>query len=186
CENSAPRADRDVRLPLRTGCGIGVQLERHAKGHTAVGRANVIDISRIATGAVLGIDQVNNAVEGSRFTPTLVPPEATLVGKHAGEVRVIAANLHARPWERGTGIRIGPGIAAVGGPENLIGVVVREAATALIHARDVDGPIARLITGDLDIANEGTGVAHIYRGVPRYTVIRREGDLESTAANTEV
>ena len=78
-EESASGADRNVRLPLRTGRGIGVQFERRAKGHTAIGGANVKDVARIGTGAVLGIDQVNNAVEGGRFTPSLVPPEATLV-----------------------------------------------------------------------------------------------------------
>ena len=91
---------------------------------------------------MLGIDKVNNAAEDSRFAPTFVPPETTLVGKHAGEVRVVAASLDARSRERGAGIRVGPGIAAVGGSENLIGVVVREATTAFIHARDVDGPVA--------------------------------------------
>src|ERR1700730_7981750 len=35
-QEGATRADRQVTLPLRTGRGIGVQLERRAKGHTAV------------------------------------------------------------------------------------------------------------------------------------------------------
>ena len=62
-------ADRKVGLPLRTGRGIGVQLEWRAKGHTAVGGADVIDVARVGAGAVLGIDQVNNAVVGGRFDP---------------------------------------------------------------------------------------------------------------------
>src|SRR5882757_1301819 len=184
-ENSATGTDRDVRLPLRTRSGICVQLERRAKGHTAVGGTNVIDIARIATGAVLGIDQVNNAVQSGRFTPTLVPPEATGIGKHAGEVRVVAADLHARSRKCGTGECIGPGTAAVGGPENLIGVVVRETTTAFIHARDVDGSVARRIAGNLHIPNKA-GVAHRYRRAPRCAVVSGEGDLESATANTEV
>ena len=35
---------------------------------------------------MLGIDQVNEAVERSRLTPAFVPPVATQVGKHAFEV----------------------------------------------------------------------------------------------------
>ena len=75
-EEGAGRADRDVRLPLRTGRGIAVQLERRAKGHTTVGGADIIDVARISAGAVLGIDQVNHVVVGGRLTPALVSPVA--------------------------------------------------------------------------------------------------------------
>ena len=68
-EEGATRADRKVGLPLRTGSGIGVQFEWRAKGHAAVGGADVIDVAGIGAGAVLGIDQVNDAVEGGRLTP---------------------------------------------------------------------------------------------------------------------
>ena len=63
-----------------------IQLEWRAKGHAAVGGTDVIDVARIAAGAVLGIDQVNDVIEGSRLTPALVPPVAADIGKHAGEV----------------------------------------------------------------------------------------------------
>ena len=63
-----------------------VQLERRAEGHSAVGGTNVIDVASVAAGAVLGIDQVNDVVVGGRLTPALVPPVATAIGKHAGEV----------------------------------------------------------------------------------------------------
>ena len=63
---------------------------------------------------------------------------------------------------------------------------MREAAAAFIHARDVGGSVARQITSDLDIANEGIGVAHIYRGVPRGAVISGKTDLERANANGEV
>src|SRR6266403_4735405 len=43
-KESASRADRKVRLPLRTGTAVGVQQNRRAKGHTAIGRTNVIDV----------------------------------------------------------------------------------------------------------------------------------------------
>ena len=76
-EEGACVADRKVRLPLRTGSGISVQLKWGTEGNATVRGTNVIDVARIGTGAVLGIDQVNNAVKGGRFTPTLVPPEAT-------------------------------------------------------------------------------------------------------------
>src|SRR5207249_4482776 len=115
---------------------------------------NVEDVARVAAGAVLGINKVDNTVESSRFTPTFVPPEATLVGKHAGEVGIVAANLYARPGKRAASVCIGPGSAAIGGPENFISVVVREAAAALIHSRDVQVARAR-VAGDLHVANKG-------------------------------
>src|SRR6266481_7437115 len=104
-------------------------------------------------GAVLGIDQVNNAVVGGRFTPTLVPPEATLVTKHAGEVRVVAASYHARSRERRADVRIGPSIAAVGGLEHVVGVVVGKSTTAFIHARDIHVACDR-VAGNLHVADE--------------------------------
>src|SRR5207245_1439761 len=55
CKEGASRADRQVRLPLRTVRGIAIQLEWRAKGHTAVGGANVIDVARVTASAMLGI-----------------------------------------------------------------------------------------------------------------------------------
>ena len=85
-QEGATRADRKVGLPLRTGSGIGVQFERRAKGRTAVSRADVIDVTGIGAGTVLGVNQVNEIVYRSRLTPTLVPPVAAAIGKHVGEV----------------------------------------------------------------------------------------------------
>src|SRR5437667_7120240 len=120
-ENGATRANRNVRLPLRTGRGIAVQLERRTKGYTAISGADIIDVASICAGAVLRIHQVNNAVQGGRFTPTLVSPETTLISKHAGEIRVVAASRDARPRKRSSGVRVAPGIAGFRGSENLIG-----------------------------------------------------------------
>ena len=86
------------------------------------------DVTSVIAGTVLRIYQVNNTVQGSRFAPTFVPPKTTLVREHAGEVRVVAASLYGRPGKRAASVRIGPGSAAVRGPENFIGVVVRESA----------------------------------------------------------
>src|SRR5262249_23108335 len=91
-----------------------------------------------------------------------------------------------RAGKAGAGIGVGPSVAAVGGPVNVVNVVVREAAAAFVHTGDVDRPIARHVTSNLDIANKGSGVAHIYRGVPRSAVITGEGDPERAAANSEV
>ena len=85
-QEAAGRAHREVRLPLRTNRGIGVQLERRGKGHPAVGRADVIDVAGVSASAVLGIDQVNDVVQGSRLTPAFVPPVAAAIAKHAGKV----------------------------------------------------------------------------------------------------
>ena len=170
-QEGASRADRKVRLPLRTGSGIGVQLERRAKGHTAVGGADVIDVARVGASAVLGIDQVNEIVEGGRLTPALVPPVATVIGKHAGEVGVDATSSDARAGEGGPGVGVGPSGAAVGGLEDEVGVVVRKATAAFVHAGDVQVPVARHVTRDLHVANEGTGVGHRYRAAPCGAVV---------------
>ena len=67
----------------------------------------------------------------------------------------------------------------------MVSVVVREAAAAFVHTRDVDGPVAGHVTSDLGVANESTGIAHCSQG-PSVTVISGEGDLEGAAANSEV
>src|SRR5262245_49857432 len=99
---------------------------------------NVIDVTSVGARAVLSIQWMNNTIVGGSFTPALVPPEATLVRKHAGEIRVVAANYHARRCEGSAGVRIGPGSAAVRRLENEIGVIVGKTATAFIHTGDVD------------------------------------------------
>ena len=109
-QEAAGRADREVRLPLRTDRGIGVQLERRGKGHTAVGRADVIDVARVSASAVLGIDQVNDVVQGSRLTPAFVPPVAAAIAKHAGKV---THGCHAGAGKNGTRVRMSPRVTAV-------------------------------------------------------------------------
>src|SRR6202043_953649 len=96
-QQGAPRADRQVRHPLRTIRGIAVQLERRAKGRTAVSGTNVIDVAWVTASAVLGIDQVNETVDRSRLTPALVPPVAAVSAKHPGEV---TRSTHARSRKR--------------------------------------------------------------------------------------
>ena len=165
----AGRADREVGLPLRTVRGIGVQLHRRAKGHTAVGGADVIDIARVTASAVLRIDQVNDIVECSRLTPALVPPVAAVIRKHAGEV---ADSCHARSREAGAGVGVGPCVATVRGPINMVDVVVGEATAAFVHPGDVN--IARnLVGGDLDVPDEGVG--NVDRGGPSDAVIAGVG-----------
>src|SRR2546423_465658 len=185
-KHSASGANRNIRLPLRTRRGIAIQFEWRAKGYATICGTNVKDVTSVAASAVLRVNQVNNTVEGSRFTPTLMSPEATLIGKHAAEVRVVAASLHARSRKRSAGVCVAPAIAAIRGPENLIRITVRKITSAFIHARDVDGSVARCIAGDLHIANKGTGIAHIYRRVPRCAIVSGKGDLESATANAKV
>ena len=84
-EEGAASADRDVRLPLRTGRGIAVQLERRAKGHTAIGGADVIDVASVTAAPCCGIDPVNHVVEGRRLTPA---PRAA--SRHHGSVNMQA------------------------------------------------------------------------------------------------
>ena len=60
---------------------------------------------------MLGIDQVNNVVEGSRLTPALVPPVTTEIGKHDGEV---TDSANARSRERRAGVGIAPSRPTVG------------------------------------------------------------------------
>ena len=127
------------------------------KGHTAVGGADIIDVTGITTSAVLGIDQVNEIVYRSRLTPTLVPPIAAAIAKHLGKVTYRG---NARSGKGRTGVSVGPSVAPVSGPVDMVDVVVRKAAAAFVHARDVNGPAARRITRDLHVANERTGVAH--------------------------
>ena len=77
-------------------------------------------------------------------------PPVSGTGVHRGEEARSAAP-GAR--EGGTGVGVGPGVAAVGGAVDLVGPV-GEAATHLVHAGDVHG--ARdLVAGDLDVADEG-------------------------------
>ena len=99
---------------------------------------------------------------------------------HAGE---IAQSGNARARESGPGVGVRPSVTAVGGVVDFVGPVGAAANSAVtaafVHAGDVH--VARhLVTGDLHVANEGSG--DFYRGVPRCTVISREGDFQSATA----
>src|SRR5439155_14187687 len=111
-QEGAGRADGKVRLPLRTGSSISVQLEWRTESRAKVSRTNVIDVACVGAGAVLGIDQVNEIVECSRLTPALVPPVAAVIRKHAGEV---THSGDARSGKAGAGIGVGPGVATISG-----------------------------------------------------------------------
>src|SRR5450631_1517992 len=107
-------------------------------------------------------------VESGRLTPALVSPVATAIGKHLGEV---ADRGDARPGKAGgAGVSVGPGIAAVGGSEDEVDVGVGEATAAFVHAGDVHIACGQ-VTGDLDIADEGTaGGKHSLVGPSRAVV----------------
>src|SRR4029453_12732094 len=128
---------------------------------------------------------MNNTVEGGRFTPALVPPEATLVRKHAGEIRVVAANCHARRCEGSAGVRIGPGSAAVRRLENQVGVIVGKTATAFIHARDVQIAVGH-VTRDLHVANEGILSADHDCAAPGVAVVSGAGNENVRIGSTKV
>ena len=66
-----------------------------------------------------------------------------------GEKARSATAWTRKGWAR---VGVGPGVAAIGGPVDLVGPV-GEAATHFVHASDVDvagDPVA----GDLDVADE--------------------------------
>jgi hypothetical protein len=63
----------------------------------------------------------------------------------------------------------------------MVGVVVRKASTAFVHAREVHYPVARKVAGDLHVTDEGVGGGNLYWSVPRRAVIRGVGDAEGTA-----
>src|SRR5439155_2993076 len=134
-EDGASRADRKVGLPLRTGSGIGVQLERRTEGHAAVGGADIIDVAGIAAGAVLSIDVVNDVVDGGRLTPAHVSP---VTREYGGEVAVAGAGgTIAGPCEVGAGEGVGPSAAAISRPEHQVGARPGSTPASFVHAGDV-------------------------------------------------
>src|SRR5215208_1905928 len=133
-EESASFADREVRHPLRlSSLDIGVQLERRTESHAAVGGTDIKDVARITrSGVTGGINVANYMVECGRLTPAHVPP-VSRTGVHRGEE---ARSAPPGPRESGTGVGVGPGIAAIGGTVDFVGPI-GEAATHFIHACDV-------------------------------------------------
>src|SRR5439155_8632311 len=153
---------------LRPRSCVCVQLQGGAKSLPAIRRANVIDIARVAAGAVLGINVVYHAVVSARFAPPLVAPVTTAVGKHACEV---AYGRYTWSRKAGAGVGVTPGVAAVCGSEDEIRIVVREATAAFIHPGDVH--VARgQVAGDLDVADEWSAARELSRIGPCHPVVR--------------
>ena len=166
-EDGATGADRKIGLPLRPCSGIGVQLERSTKGLPAICGADVIDVTRIATGAVLSINVMHDTVERGRLAPALMPPVTTAISKHAGEV---AHRGNARPRKAGAAVGVAPGVAAIGRPEDEIRIVVREAAASFIHPGDVHVAGGQ-VAGNLDIADERRAAGDLPRVCPSETIV---------------
>src|SRR5256885_4975918 len=174
-QESASRADRKVRLPLRTGTAVGVQHERRAEGHTTICGANVENVAGITASAVLSIDQVNEIVDSSRLSPALVPPVGTKIGKHAGKV---TGSRYTRSGEGCASIGVTPRATPIGGFEDEVGVVVRETTAAFVHARNVYGPAARKVARDLHVAHKGSLSAHHHWAAPSGAAISRRNDKD--------
>jgi hypothetical protein len=107
-------------------------------------------------------------IVGGGLAPAHVPPVSG-TGVHTGEVARIRT---VRAYEGEAGVGIGPGVAAVGGPEDEVVTVEVAVATILVHAGDVHVAVAPQVTGDLDVADEGAAAGNLYRGVPRGAAIR--------------
>ena len=116
---------------------------------------------------MLGINVMHHTVVGARFAPSLVSPVTPAVGKHARE---IAHSRYARPGKAGTGVGVAPGVAAVRGSEDEIGIVVWEAAAAFIHSSDVHVACGQ-VAGDLHVADEWSAARDLSRIGPGETVI---------------
>jgi hypothetical protein len=98
--------------------------------------------------------------------------------KHAGEV---AGSCHTRSWKNGTRVRVTPRVTTVSRLEDMVDVVVGEAATAFVHAGEIQHPVARKVACDLYVTNERIGGSNLYRSVPRVAVVRGVGDGKGTA-----
>src|SRR5436190_13808975 len=117
-------------------------------------------------------------VESGRLTPALVPPVGTAIRKHAGEV---ARSGDARPGKARAGVGVGPGVAAVGGSVDEVHVGVGEATAAFVHAGDVDVACGQ-VTGDLDVADEGSAGGDLSLVGPSRSVVSGVADEEALAS----
>ena len=61
-----------------------------------------------------------------------------------------------------------------------------ETTTAFIHTGDVEGPVARHVTRDLRVADEGTHVGHRYRAAPRAAVVSGATDDQGALTHVKV
>ena len=169
-KEGASVAHRKVRLPLGFGgVGIGVQLEWRAESHSAVGRANVVNVAGVAA-VFLRIDEANHVVVGSRLTPAHVSPVTAAI--HAAEV---ARSATAGTDEGGPGVGVGPSGAAVSGAIHQVGSGGPAAgktaiAAVFVHAGDIH--VARdLVAGDLDVADERSTAAYVDWAAPSRTAV---------------
>src|SRR5438105_13015100 len=79
-----------------------------------------------------------------------------------------------------------PRSTSVGGLKDQVRVVVRETTAAFVHARNVECPIARHVTCDLRVADEGTAIDHCYRGAPRSAVVSGEAFNQGAPTHVKV
>src|SRR5206468_9720079 len=77
-----------------------------------------------------------------------------------------------------------PGVAAVGGPVHVVGVIVRESSASFVHAGDIHVTVGQ-VDGGLDIADEWTRGSQLSLG-PSDTVVTREADLEVPSSSEVV
>jgi hypothetical protein len=139
-----------------------------------VGRISAIH--NLATGGVVKAD---HAAVDRRLTPAHVPPNASVaVVEHAREIVGIssARSLKARP---GVGAR--PSDTTIGRAVHDI-LAEGETAAALVHRRYVNTATALQVTGDLNIADEGSIELHRR---PSGAVIRVR-DVQCAAPHTDV
>src|SRR5205823_9362609 len=137
--------------PLKAGSGIGIQFEWRAKGHPAVGGADVVDVTGIGACAVLGIDEANYMIKRGRLTPAHVPPAVGAI--HAHEVGIGGAVSASGGSKGGAGVGVGPSVATVGRAEDFVGTGAGQASASFVHAGDVQ--VARdFVARDLHVANK--------------------------------
>ena len=110
-----------------------------------------------------------------------MPPVATIIRKHAGEV-AHSRNTGSRKWSADIGI--GPRVPAVAGAKNVIGVVMRETSPAFVHPGDVYVACDR-VAGDLHVSHEGTATGDLVRS-PGVTIVGGDSHEEGASADMEV
>src|SRR5438094_9966628 len=104
-----------------------------------------------------------------------MPPVAAVSAKHPGEV---TRSTHARSREGCASIGVSPSVAAIGGFEDKVGVVMGKATAAFVHARNVYGPAARQVARDLYAAHNGSLGAYQIRAAPMAASISRRNDKD--------
>ncbi|PYJ53680.1 MAG: hypothetical protein DME82_13345 [Verrucomicrobia bacterium] len=140
-------------LPLHGRPRVGVQLDRRAKGHPGISRADEVDIAKVSTGAVLSVVEADEVAVSHRLAPAHVPPLRDRGVEHADEVGVLSAVLTPRRGERPADGGAGPGDAAVGRAVHHV-LASGQPAALLVHRRHIYPATVLQVTGDLDVADE--------------------------------